>query len=207
MWRIRKFTCFAANSSHFDDGTKGTSAFLRFQCCNCNKYPTIKVYSLLVSLDKNVFEAMKLGEFPDFGTEPMPAKVLKLIGPEREYYFKGKKSENHGLGIDAFAYYRRVVENQKDRVLEEILKVCAQIDAPADMIADLQAAKKEIRFGAAVARIKHGLPQALLIKTHNPLTILHSALVTASMIDKDDATCLTRAKKHPHNIDRIGGQT
>jgi hypothetical protein len=35
----------------------------------------------------------------------------------------GRRAENQGMGIGAFAYYRRVVENQKNRIIAEIKRV------------------------------------------------------------------------------------
>ena len=42
---------------------------------------------------------------------------------------KGRRCGNLGLGIGAFVYYRRVVENQKSRILDEIIKVIT-VDMP-----------------------------------------------------------------------------
>jgi len=48
--------------------------------------------------------------------------VITLIGPDREIFLRGRRAENQGLGIGAFAYYRRVVENQKGRIITQIGK-------------------------------------------------------------------------------------
>ena len=42
---------------------------------------------------------------------------MKLVGPDRDDFLKGRRCENQGLGVGAFIYYRRVVENQKNRIL------------------------------------------------------------------------------------------
>jgi hypothetical protein len=80
------------------------------------------------------------------------------------------------LGIGAFGYYRRVVENQKNRILGEILKLAQKIDAQPEMIAALEAAKKETQFSKAMTAVKTAIPQGLLINGQNPLVLLHSAL-------------------------------
>jgi hypothetical protein len=84
---------------------------------------------LLVRFTSGVCTIHKLAEVPDFGP-PTPAKVFKLIGAERDYYLKGRRCENLGLGIAAFAYHRRVVENQKDRILAEIIRASRKIGEP-----------------------------------------------------------------------------
>ena len=119
-----------------------------------------------------------------------PVKVVRVLGAEKDYYFKGRQSENQGLGIAAFAYYRRVVENQKNKIFDEIIRTVKKIN-PEDavFIAELEAAKKENQFSKAVESIKHAIPQILLIDGHNPLTLLHSAL-SEGLHAKNDEECL-----------------
>jgi len=81
------------------------------------------------------------------------------------------------MGIGAFSYYRRVVENQKNRIIGDIAKVAAKLGAKPDLLKEFEAAAKETRFSTAIEQIKHGIPQSLLIDgQHNPLTLLHDAL-------------------------------
>ncbi|PIT81270.1 hypothetical protein B9Z40_14560 [Limnohabitans sp. 15K] len=92
-----------------------------------------------------------------------------MIGGERDYFLKGRRAENQGLGIAAFAYYRRVVENQKTRIIDEIIRVAQKIGAPKEVTDDLNAARSETQFSRAVEVIKHGVPESLLIGGHNPV--------------------------------------
>ena len=57
-------------------------------------------------------------------------------------FMQGRRCENQGFGIGAFAYYRRVVENQKNRILERIIKVSEKIGAPEDSINTLRSDEK-----------------------------------------------------------------
>jgi hypothetical protein len=168
-----------------------TEHFVTYLCRNCRK--TTKTYALWAYLEKEGIDGdlFKFGEFPAFGP-PTPARVISIIGGEREYYLKGRRSENQGLGIAAFAYYRRVVENQKNKILDEILRVANKIGAPKEVIEDLNAAKNETQFSKAVAVVKHGIPQALLVNGHNPLTLLHSAL-SEGLHAQTDEECLELA--------------
>lgn len=125
-------------------GTDHQPIHVQFRCRNCQE--TTKLYSLFVRLTSSpACMLWKLAEVPDFGP-PTPAKVIKIIGPEKDYYLKGRRCENQGLGIGAFGYYRRVVENQKNRIIDEIIKAAKRIDAPKEMLDSLEAAKKETRF-------------------------------------------------------------
>src|ERR1700682_933517 len=80
--------------------------FVNFRCRNCGR--TFKTYALqtYIAADGLGGRLLKLGERPPFGP-PAPARVVTLIGPDKEYYFKGRRCESQGLGIGAFAYYRR----------------------------------------------------------------------------------------------------
>ena len=126
-------------------------------------------------------------------TGPLDLADWPRKGLLKDYYLKGRHAENQGLGIGAFVYYRRVVENQKDRIFDEILKVSEKIGAPKELLAQLTAAKAETQFSKAVETIKQAIPQALLINGHhNPLMLLHSAL-SEGLHDKTDDQCLELA--------------
>jgi hypothetical protein len=166
---------FASKKVVETTGAQGQLEFLVYQCKNCSK--SSKVFALLIKTEqhKRAGVAMKFGESPAFGP-PTPARVISLIGPQKELFLKGRRAENQGMGIAAFAYYRRVIEDQKDRIFEEIIKVCKRLSVGQPIVDELTAAKKETQFGKAVDSVKLAIPQALFINGHNPLTLLHSAL-------------------------------
>jgi hypothetical protein len=167
------------------------SALLWYKCRHCGKsYKTFSVRFFPQS--DNSAEAYKIGEFPPFGPHT-PARVVTLIGPDRDLFLKGRRAEIRGLGIGAFAYYRRVVENQKSRILDEIAKVAAKVGAKPEVLTMLAAAKKENQFSTAIEMVKSGLPESLLIDGHNPLTLLHTAL-SRGLHEQDDAVCLGLAQ-------------
>lgn len=150
--------------------------YVTYRCNNCLKEE--KTYALAVKLDnvnQSAGECYKFGELPNFGP-PTPAKLIKLIGPDREIFLKGRRCENQGLGIGAFIYYRRVVENQKNRIISEIIKVSEKIGSPTENIEILKSALSETQFSKALDNAKDAIPESLLINGHSPLLLLHSAL-------------------------------
>jgi hypothetical protein len=166
--------------------------FITYTCKHCSVSTKTFALCVMVKKDKTVAVA-KIGELPPFGP-PTPSRVLSLIGPDRDTFLKGRRSESQGLGIGAFSYYRRIVETHKDRIFDELIKVCKKTDALPELIAELEQAKKETRFAKAVESIKHTLPAALLIKGHhNPLTLLHNAL-SEGLHDHSDEECLDLAQ-------------
>lgn len=167
---------------------QGAKLFLDYKCKNCSTYSkTYALWSLLES-DGRSGTAFKYGERPQFGP-PTPARVISLIGPQRDLFLKGRRAENQGMGIAAFAYYRRVIEDQKDRILDEVIKVCQRLSVDQPIIDELTKAKSETQFTTAVETVKHAIPQALLINGRNPLTLLHSAL-SEGLHAQSDEECL-----------------
>lgn len=157
-------------------GASFSFVYLTYRCSNCQKFE--KTFSLAAAAredEKEHGQLYKFGELPPFGP-PTPPKLMKLIGPDRDDFLKGRRCENQGLGVGAFIYYRRVVEAQKNRILEEIIKVSEKLGAPADRVAKLRAAVAEIQFAKALDMAKDVLPESLLINGHSPIKLLHSAL-------------------------------
>ncbi|SDY52735.1 hypothetical protein SAMN05518669_11321 [Variovorax sp. YR634] len=167
--------------------------YIYYFCKNCGG--SRKTFALTVRVPEEpstgLASLMKLAEHPPFGP-PTPARVATLVGSDRDLYFKGLRAENQGLGIAAFAYYRRVVEDRKGAIIDEIIRVAEKVGGTPELLAELAAARKETQFSAAVDTVKIGIPPALLINGHNPLTLLHSALSEGLHADSD-AVCLELA--------------
>jgi|GEM_PF-6223240 len=66
--------------------------------------------------------ALKVGEIPELHID-LPSALPGLLGVDYKFFIKGLNCEKQGFGIGAFAYYRRVVENQKGRFILQIAKV------------------------------------------------------------------------------------
>jgi hypothetical protein len=167
--------------------------FISYFCRNCEM--SVKIFALKTrrpEFSSVSGKAIKFGEFPPFGPH-VPSRLISLIGPDREIFLKGRRSENQGLGIGAFAYYRRVIENQKGRLIEEIAKVAKRLGASQDVLDAFERAHKETQFSKAIDDIKAAIPQALLIDGHNPLMLLHSAL-SEGLHAGTDEECLEAAE-------------
>ncbi len=180
------------DASYVSRNGRSKDIFLTYICSNCRS--RTKHFSLAVQLlaDDESGTAYKYGENPPFGPVT-PTRLLTLLGDQRETFLKGRRCENQGLGIGAFAYYRRVVEHQKTRIIEEIIRVATKIGASEEMISALDQAKSENQFSKSVSLVKTAIPQALLINGHNPLTLLHNAL-SDGLHAQTDEKCLEIAQ-------------
>jgi hypothetical protein len=187
-----RFFRFSDGERSIRVGAESKLTYFTYICSNCQI--TQKLFSLYVKLQGQEEQStaglcFKFGEFPVYGP-PTPTRLLRLFGRDREIFLKGRQCENHGLGIGAFVYYRRVVENHKNDIFNEIIKVAQKI-AP-EMVKTLEAAKNENQFSKALESVKNAIPQALLINGHNPLTLLHSAL-SEGLHAQTDEQCLELA--------------
>ena len=168
-----------------------------YTCKNCSrsqKIFTLKYKQLEPEKGAEVIPGsiIKLGEYPPFG-DSIPAKVITLVGKERDFFLKGRRCENQSLGIGAYAYYRRIVENQKDKLIDEIIKVCKKLGKQESLIEELERAKNETQFSKAVDSIKGELPSSLYIEGKNPLKLLHKA-VSKGIHSMSDEECLQYAE-------------
>lgn len=134
---------------------------------------------------------LKYGDYPTLDAK-ISGKLLKLIAQDRELFLKGYQAERHGLGIGAFGYYRRVVENQKDQILGAIGDAARTL-GHTELVAEIELAKQERQFTNAIDKIKHAIPESLLVGGHDPLKVLHRAL-SNGLHSKDDSHCLDYAE-------------
>ena len=159
---------------------------------NCRK--VFKTYAIRVKrTGGRAGEAIKYGELPAFGPHT-PGRVITLIGPDRDLFLQGRRAENRGMGIGAFSYYRRVVENQKGRIIAEIARVAQKLGAKTSVLETFKLAEKETQFSKAIDEIKDGIPEVLRIGQHNPLTLLHAAL-SEGLHEHTDKECLEIAQE------------
>jgi hypothetical protein len=112
-----------------------------------------------------------------------------MLDHNRDLFMKGRRCESQGLGVGAFVYYRRVVEDQRASIIGEIVRVAKVISAPSDTIAVLEAAQAESQFSKSLDMIKDAIPESLRIQGHNPMTLLHDNL-SMGLHAKSDAECL-----------------
>jgi len=167
---------------------RSQSVFMNYVCRNCSEARKTFAILLQANDDLESGSAFKYGEIPPFGP-PIPSRLSSLIGPQREMFLKGRRAENQGMGIAAFAYYRRVIEDQKNRIFDEIIKVCNRLSADQSIVDQLSRAKSETQFSKGVDDVRIAIPQALFISGRNPLTLLHTAL-SEGLHAQTDEECL-----------------
>ena len=202
-----RFFEYNDSTGYINKTDKRNEIFIEYKCKNCEI--TLKSFSILIfKIFKDGFGfVVKLGEWPPYGPKT-PTRLLSILGSDKDLFLQGRRAEFHGLGLGAFTYYRRVVENIKNSLFDEIIKVAQKIEPTnKKMVEDLKTAKGNFQFKSSVSEIKLAIPQVLLIEGENPLTLLHGALSTG-IHDKTDSECLEYAKSIRHVLaelaERIG---
>lgn len=171
--------------------SKRNYLFLDYVCRNCRK--SRKVYAVVARCQERpgVGRVCKIGEWPAFGA-CAPGRVVELLGSDYELFQKGRRAEVQGLGIGAYSYYCRVIDNQKNRLLDQLIDVAHKLGLEDEKIQRMEEAKSEPHFEKVVDRVKDVVPDVVMINGHNPLQLLQAAR-SEGLNHADDDVFLTGA--------------
>lgn len=154
-----------------------------YQCMHCQKEK--REFFVKIANDKSWM--MKVGQFPAWDISGDP-NIEKMLGEYKSYYKKGLICESQGYGIGAFGYYRRIVEEIIDQLLEDITELISGEDQERYLVA-LEKTKETIVAQEKIELVKELLPPILRPDGINPLQVLHSAL-SEGLHAKSDEECL-----------------
>lgn len=150
--------------------------FVGYWCRNCQR--SVKTYAVQIERvldgESQAVPAMKFGENPPL-LAIRGADSAGLDGAAQDLFVKGQQAEALGLGIGAFAYYRRVLDIQKDRIIGQLMEVARRQHAEPALLERLEAAGQAWRFEKSIDEIKPAIPDSLKIRGENPLILLHRA--------------------------------
>jgi hypothetical protein len=173
------------------EAEKFKTEFLEYKCRNCEN--KLKLYAIfIIKKTEDEVRIFKLGELPAFGPK-IPSQLLDLLNDDVDLFQKGSNCENQGQGIGAFSYYRRVLDNQKNKLIDELIRVAQSIGAETDFIQSLEEARKETGFSSSVKKIKKVIQDGFKLNGENPLSMLNTAL-SRGLHARTDEECLEVAK-------------
>ena len=157
-----------------------------YVCMHCNS----QVREFFIKIDKDEKWLMKVGQYPAW--EINGEKNLEdMLGQYKSYYKKGLICESQGYGIGAFGYYRRIVEEIIDELLDDIKTLINGKELEIYNEA-LEKTKKTIVAQEKIHLVKELLPPILRPDGMNPLQVLHSVL-SEGLHAKSDEECLDYA--------------
>jgi len=156
---------------------------LEYQCASCISF---RRHFLIQVADSGQF-VVKVGQCPPWDIRPDPA-LEAALDDKGDFYKRGLICESQGYGIGAFAYYRRVLEEIIDRLLQDIEGLLLGEERDRYSAALLKA--KETRVTSdKIALVKDLLPPILRPDGINPLSVLHETL-SEGLHDKTDEDCM-----------------
>ena len=181
-----------AQSYLFFDERKMMYMEYEYTCKNCTVNKLRFFLGALIPKNSTVVNLIKIGEWPPLA-HITPTKLLSIFGDKKDFYLKGKKCEREGLGIGAFVYYRRIVEETKNELFDLIISALKETNTEEQVISEFTKAKEQKSFERSVEKVKSIFPQELKIEGQNPLTLLHKAL-SIGVHKMSDKECLYKAK-------------
>jgi hypothetical protein len=167
-----------------------TPGFIRtksYTCRNCGEKSIHYLFIWQEHEHGSMF--LKVGQYPALAIEPSP-ELAKALGQEdAELYKKALINANYNHGLGAVAYFRRVLENKVNLILDlitEALKL-EQVDVEVKQLEKIKSSHRvedKIEFASKI------LPKNLKPGGHNPLDKLYTA-ASVGLHGESDDDCLT----------------
>lgn len=162
--------------------------FVGFTCVSCQKYSK----SFLINFEKqetNLLKVTKIGEYPQ--KELPKSKVLsKFFKDDKQEYNKAVICLANGYGVAAFAYMRRIVENNINSLLDLIQE---DMDKESSLALSLAELKKTSPMSDKIRIANNALPDYLKPDGFNPLGQIYG-LLSDGVHSLTDNECLEKAE-------------
>lgn len=170
------------------DDLKCSVIELEYVCGGCDD----SYQYIFIEIGCNLDYVMKIGQYPPWNP-PIDKNLIKMLGEREETFKKGLTCESQGYGIGAYDYYRRIVEEIIDELLNGIADLMSGEDKEKYMEA-LEKKKKSYVAQNKIALVKDLLPLSLMPDGNNPLKLLHSQL-SSGIHAFSDEECLKKSEK------------
>ena len=166
----------------------GTSYF-EFTCVSCRT--STRRYHVEQIVSKETIRFQKYGELPQkqLARDPVLQRFLKA---DLDNYEKAVVCLSLGYGVAAFAYFRRVVENNINRLLDLVREDAQSSSADAQVTAALAELRKNSSMKEKIKIANHALPAYLNPDGLNPLGRLYEVL-SEGVHNLPEEECLKKA--------------
>lgn len=159
-----------------------------FCCVTCENFIK-KFYFFVTKLNENTIGIMKVGEYPQKEL-PKNKALSKFFAEDKQEYSKAVICLANGYGVAAFAYMRRIVEKNIDRLLGLITENIAQNSPLVEKLNELKATSP---MSEKISIANHALPDYLKPDGFNPLGQIYG-LLSDGVHSLPDEECLDKAQ-------------
>ena len=163
-------------------------AMCLYKCAACKNERTFLLHFEVLRDHKTnrpiEFIVTKVGQYPPWSID-ISRDLSRVLGKYEDIYKKGLICESQGYGIGAYAYYRRIIEDVIDKLLDMIPDLLSGKDKETYMTA-LEKTKHDINASDKIKLVKDLLPLSLRPEGINPLGTLHQSLSEGLHARTDD---------------------
>ena len=156
-----------------------------FKCSNCKA--DFIVFVRFTSKEQSLGEIEKVGQYPKLQVT-IPKDFQKALGPRVDLYRKGVTARHNNYGIGALTYFRRLVEDTTDEMLDLLEQAMKDMGADAELLKRLTQAKAGTRFEEKVKLAAEVIPPALRPGGVNPFGDLYG-LLSVGLHELTDEEC------------------
>ena len=169
--------------------TTGTSYF-SFTCVSCKKEK--RTYLVEQIVEGGTVKLQKYGELPR-GKVARDKTLQKFLKDDLDNYEKAVICLSHEYGVAAFAYFRRVVENNINRLLDLVQEDAQASGGANDMLDAISELRTESPMSNKIRVANLALPAHLRPDGLNPLGRLYQVL-SEGIHSFSEQECLAKAK-------------
>lgn len=167
---------------HTNIGTQSA----KYRCRNCGRNSVEIFYFAGYVNGQIVLE--KVGRFPKPEINP-PKQLAKALGDNLDLYRNGMTLRQHNYGLGALVYFRRLVEETTDELLDLLDAAVREAGGDAKALKIIADARTATAFEDKVKVAAGALPAHLRIGGANPLHLLYD-LLSEGIHGKTDEECV-----------------
>lgn len=189
-----------ATNSRSNKLTESSNWLITYKCMKCNnfrrtyllRFENVTIEETDEDDEYNQVFASKVGQFPAQSIEAEKTMENYLSEKNLTLYKRGIITESQSYGIGAFAYYRQILENTIDTLLDEVLKFAESASAK-ELKLKITEAKQKQSTAEKIDIISSYLPATLSPSGKNIFKLMYSAL-SDGIHNKSDEDCLKIAQ-------------
>lgn len=166
----------------------GFVRYAMYTCRNCGENEAH--YFFIWQEQKSGAIFVKVGQYPALSIEPSPELAKALGNEDTVLYKKALIDANYNHGLGAVAYFRRVLENKVNLILDLIAESLRNEQTETENLKHLEEVKNSRHVDKKIEFASKILPAHLKPGGHNPLDKLY-AVASAGLHGESDDECVT----------------